>query len=115
MGFRCRGTTREHHTGGYTVLPPSVQLRGDDQWLTRWKGICRVVIGVQLVIAGFQLPAKYQMLRWVEMAICLLPVMTLMWLFTTVCILVTIPNLSLVSGSQTPPLSATWRPELIRP
>lgn len=39
------------------------------------------------------------MLRWVEMAICLLPVMTLMWLFTTVCILVTIPNLSLVSGT----------------
>lgn len=55
------------------------------------------MIGVQLVIAGFQLPAKYQMRRWVEMAICLLPVMTLMWLFTTVCILVTIPNLSLVS------------------
>ncbi|KAG8156784.1 hypothetical protein KVR01_013389 [Diaporthe batatas] len=61
-------------------------------------GICRVVIGVQLVIAGFQLPAKYQMLRWVEMAICLLPVMTLMWLFTTVCILVTIPNLSLLAA-----------------
>lgn len=54
---------------------------------------------MQLVIAGFQLPAKYQMLRWVEMAICLLPVMTLMWLFTTVCILITIPNLSLVSGT----------------
>lgn len=51
------------------------------------------------MIAGFQLPAKYQMRRWVEMAICLLPVMTLMWLFTTVCILVTIPNLSLVSAS----------------
>lgn len=61
-------------------------------------GICRVVIGVQLVIAGFQLPAKYQMRRWVEMAICLLPVMTLMWLFTTVCILVTIPNLSLLAA-----------------
>lgn len=61
-------------------------------------GICRVVIGVQLVIAGFQLPAKYQMLRWLEMAICLLPVMTLMWLFTTVCILVTIPKLSLLAA-----------------
>lgn len=38
-------------------------------------GLCRIVIGVQLVIAGFQLPAKYQQYNWKEMAICLLPVM----------------------------------------
>jgi hypothetical protein len=80
----------------------SIRPRGDKERLTCRKGVCRVVIGVQLVIAGFQLPAKYQMRRWVEMAICLLPVMTLMWLFTTVCILVTVPNLSLVSGYRSP-------------
>lgn len=30
----------------------------------------RVMIGVQLVIAGFQLPAKYQLAKWKEMALC---------------------------------------------
>ncbi|KAG9195246.1 hypothetical protein G6011_00366 [Alternaria panax] len=60
-------------------------------------GMCRVVIGVQLVIAGFQLPAKYQQGHWKEMAILLLPVMTIMWICTSLCILVTIPNLSFLA------------------
>jgi NhaP-type Na+/H+ or K+/H+ antiporter len=53
---------------------------------------------VQLVIAGFQLPAKYQQLRWKEMAICLLPIMTIMWLCTTLCLLATIPNITLLAA-----------------
>ncbi|KAH8726469.1 Na(+)/H(+) antiporter 1 [Phaeosphaeriaceae sp. PMI808] len=61
-------------------------------------GLCRIVIGVQLVIAGFQLPAKYQATNWKEMAICLLPVMTIMWICTSLCILVTIPKLSLLAA-----------------
>jgi hypothetical protein len=64
------------------------------------QGLCRIVIGVQLVIAGFQLPAKYQQARWKEMAICLLPVMTVMWICTSLCILVTIPKLSLLLSSD---------------
>ena len=69
----------------------------DDQQAPVTLGLCRVVIGVQLVIAGFQLPAKFLKTRWLEMAICLLPVMTIMWLATTLCILIVIPNMSLVS------------------
>ncbi|KAF1838868.1 hypothetical protein BDW02DRAFT_585478 [Decorospora gaudefroyi] len=61
-------------------------------------GLCRIVIGVQLVIAGFQLPARYQQFRWKEMAICLLPVMTIMWICTSLCILVTVPKLSLLAA-----------------
>lgn len=61
-------------------------------------GLCRIVIGVQLVIAGFQLPAKYQQTRWKEMAICLLPVMTIMWICTSLCILVTVPKLSFLAA-----------------
>ncbi|KAI1912014.1 hypothetical protein LOZ53_002315 [Ophidiomyces ophidiicola] len=61
-------------------------------------GITRVVIGVQLVIAGFQLPAKYQMSRWKEMLICLIPIMTIMWLCTTGCILLTVPKLTLLTA-----------------
>ncbi|CVK86554.1 related to Na+/H+-exchanging protein [Fusarium mangiferae] len=61
-------------------------------------GIARVMIGVQLVIAGYQLPAKYGLTRWKEMALCLVPIMTVMWLCTTACIMVTIPNLTLLAA-----------------
>ncbi|KAF5975957.1 Na(+) H(+) antiporter [Fusarium coicis] len=61
-------------------------------------GLTRVMIGVQLVIAGYQLPAKYGLTRWKEMALCLLPIMTVMWLCTTACIMVTIPNLTLLAA-----------------
>jgi NhaP-type Na+/H+ or K+/H+ antiporter len=60
--------------------------------------MARVVIGVQLVIAGFQLPAKYQQLRWKEMALCLLPVMTVMWLCTSACLLATVPKITLLAA-----------------
>ncbi|RMJ19975.1 hypothetical protein CDV36_000417 [Fusarium kuroshium] len=61
-------------------------------------GTIRVMIGVQLVIAGYQLPAKYNYTRWKEMAICLLPVMTIMRLCTTACIMVTIPKVTFLAA-----------------
>ncbi|KAI1035348.1 hypothetical protein LB504_006110 [Fusarium proliferatum] len=61
-------------------------------------GLMRVVIGVQLVIAGYSLPAKYNVTRWKELLMCLLPIMTLMWLLTTGCILATVPKLSLLAA-----------------
>ncbi|KAG2411927.1 hypothetical protein HFD88_009483 [Aspergillus terreus] len=61
-------------------------------------GMCRVVIGIQLVIAGYQLPAKYQLKRWKEMFICLIPGMTLMWLLTSGCIMASIPNMTFLSA-----------------
>jgi NhaP-type Na+/H+ or K+/H+ antiporter len=59
--------------------------------------MCRVVIGVQLLIVGFQLPAKYQLHRWKEMFVCLIPNMTLMWLCTSACVFLVVPELPLVS------------------
>lgn len=56
------------------------------------------MIGVQLVIAGYQLPAKYNLTRWKEMALCLLPIMTVMWLCTTACIMLTIPKVTLLAA-----------------
>jgi len=79
--------------------------------------MARVVIGVQLVIAGFQLPAKFLQKKWLPMFICLIPIMTIMWLFTTGCILLTVPNLTLVNYnhrldigyvSNTSPSSPHW-------
>ncbi|KAM4066356.1 sodium/hydrogen exchanger family protein [Hirsutella rhossiliensis] len=61
-------------------------------------GVTRVMIGLQLVIAGYQLPAKYNLTRWKEMTICLLPVMTIMWLCTTLCIMATVPKLTLLAA-----------------
>ncbi|KAH7114073.1 Sodium/hydrogen exchanger family protein [Dactylonectria macrodidyma] len=61
-------------------------------------GVARVMIGIQLVIAGYQLPAKYNWTRWKEMAMCLLPIMTLMWLATTACIMTSVPNLTLLAA-----------------
>ncbi|KAH6667044.1 Na+/H+ antiporter 2 [Plectosphaerella plurivora] len=61
-------------------------------------GFMRVMIGIQLVIAGYQLPAKYQAARWKEMLIILIPVMSMMWLATTVCILAVIPKVSLLAA-----------------
>ena len=56
------------------------------------------MIGVQLVIVGYQLPAKYNLLRWKELALCLLPIMTIMWLCTTACIMATVPKLTLLAA-----------------
>lgn len=61
-------------------------------------GMTRLVIGIQLVIAGFQLPAQFLRYRWKEMLICLLPVMTIMWLCTTACIMATVPKLTLLAA-----------------
>lgn len=61
-------------------------------------GLTRVVIGVQLVIVGYQLPAKYNVKRWKELFMCLIPVMTIMWLATTLCMLATIPKITLLAA-----------------
>ncbi|KAI1148176.1 Cation/H+ exchanger [Nemania diffusa] len=60
-------------------------------------GVMRVMIGIQLVIAGYQLPAKYPRWNYKEIAVCLVPIMTLMWLSTSMCILATVPNITLLS------------------
>lgn len=56
------------------------------------------MIGVQLVIAGFQLPAKYQQTRWKEMLLLLIPTMTMMWLATTLCVVITVPKITLLGA-----------------
>ncbi|KAK1991943.1 sodium/hydrogen exchanger family protein [Colletotrichum falcatum] len=61
-------------------------------------GVMRVMIGIQLVMAGYQLPAKYQRNRWKDMLVLMIPIMTLMWLSTTICILATIPKVTLLGA-----------------
>ncbi|KAJ9200754.1 hypothetical protein DTO164E3_3904 [Paecilomyces variotii] len=61
-------------------------------------GVARVVIGIQMVKAGYELPKQYLRERFVEMTIYLLAVMTLMWLFTSACIMLFIPKISFLSS-----------------
>lgn len=49
------------------------------------------------MIAGYQLPARYLQFRYRAMLVCLLPIMTVMWLSTSACVLATVPRLGLYS------------------
>ncbi len=54
----------------------------------------RLVLGVQLVLAGVQLPSKYLWTEWKSLALLLGPGMTAMWLSSSLIIWGMVPNLS---------------------
>lgn len=53
----------------------------------------RLVLGVQLVLAGVQLPSRYLRTEWRPLAILLGPIMTAMWLSTSLLVWALVPNL----------------------
>ena len=53
----------------------------------------RLVLGVQLVLAGVQLPSKYLHREWRSLALLLGPGMTVMWLSSSLLIWALVPNL----------------------
>ncbi|KAM3077408.1 hypothetical protein ACMFMG_006753 [Clarireedia jacksonii] len=53
----------------------------------------RLVLGVQLVIAGVQLPSRYLKLEWKALSLLLGPIMTLMWLASSLLVWAMVPNL----------------------
>ena len=54
----------------------------------------RLVLGVQLVLAGVQLPRKYLQHEWKSLALLLGPGMTAMWLSSSLIVWGMVPNLS---------------------
>lgn len=54
----------------------------------------RLVLGVQLVLAGIQLPSKYLLREWKSLALLLGPGMTVMWVSSSLLIWGLVPNLS---------------------
>lgn len=54
----------------------------------------RLVLGVQLVLAGVQLPSKYLVREWKSLALLLGPGMTAMWISSSLLIWALVPNLS---------------------
>ena len=54
----------------------------------------RLVLGVQLVLAGVQLPSKYLKTEWKSLALLLGPGMTAMWICTSLLVYAFVPHLS---------------------
>ncbi|PSS00558.1 Sodium/hydrogen exchanger family-domain-containing protein [Coniella lustricola] len=53
----------------------------------------RLVLGVQLVLAGVQLPSRYLKKQWRPLSLLLGPIMTCMWLTTALLIWALVPHL----------------------
>lgn len=58
----------------------------------------RVVLGVQLVLAGVQLPSKYLKTEWKSLALLLGPVMTTMWIITSLLVFAMVPHISFLQA-----------------
>ncbi|KAL4922259.1 hypothetical protein BDW62DRAFT_217217 [Aspergillus aurantiobrunneus] len=58
----------------------------------------RLVIGIQLVKVGYELPKKYLKRRFKEMTLCLLPLMTIGWMTTSACVMLMIPRISFLAA-----------------
>ena len=54
----------------------------------------RLVLGIQLVLAGVQLPSKYLLKEWKSLALLLGPGMTGMWVCSSLLIWALVPNLT---------------------
>ncbi|KIW99456.1 uncharacterized protein Z518_11195 [Rhinocladiella mackenziei CBS 650.93] len=56
----------------------------------------RLVLGVQLVLAGVQLPSRYLYTEWKSLALLLGPGMTAMWLCASMLVWAMVPNLHIL-------------------
>ncbi|KAI9785492.1 MAG: hypothetical protein M1839_009233 [Geoglossum umbratile] len=56
----------------------------------------RLVLGVQLVLAGVQLPSRYLLREWKPLALLLGPGMTAMWLCSSLIIYALVPHLNFI-------------------
>ena len=56
----------------------------------------RLVLGVQLVLAGVQLPSKYLLKEWKSLCFLLGPIMTGMWVMSSLLIWALIPDIPYV-------------------
>lgn len=54
----------------------------------------RLVLGIQLVIAGIQLPSRYLRTEWRSLSLLLGPGMTLMWLSASLLVWAMVPHLT---------------------
>ena len=58
----------------------------------------RLVLGVQLVLAGVQLPSKYLKTEWKSLALLLGPGMTIMWIVTSLLVFAFVPHINFLQA-----------------
>jgi NhaP-type Na+/H+ or K+/H+ antiporter len=58
----------------------------------------RLVLGVQLVLAGVQLPSKYLQTEWKSLSLLLGPGMTVMWIVTSLLVFAFVPHISFLQA-----------------
>lgn len=79
------------------LLRPEEYALGDIETLdTITLYFTRLVLGVQLVLAGVQLPSKYLKKEWKSLALLLGPGMTVMWICTSLLVFAFVPHISFV-------------------
>lgn len=77
------------------LIKPSEYAEGSQESLdTITLYFTRLVLGVQLVLAGVQLPSKYLQREWRSLALLLGPGMTAMWISSSLLIWALVPDLS---------------------
>jgi NhaP-type Na+/H+ or K+/H+ antiporter len=76
-------------------LRPEEYALGDTETLeTITLYFTRLVLGVQLVIAGVQLPSRYLKKEWKSLALLLGPGMVAMWIVTSLLVFAFVPHIS---------------------
>ena len=86
------GVTFSHGTGFIRPLDYAAGSQEDLSAITLY--FTRLVLGVQLVLAGVQLPSKYLKEEWKSLSLLLGPGMTVMWVCSALLIWAMVPNLS---------------------
>ncbi|KAF2810671.1 uncharacterized protein BDZ99DRAFT_519360 [Mytilinidion resinicola] len=77
------------------LIRPLQYALGDEETLqTITLYFTRLVLGVQLVLAGVQLPSKYLKTEWKALSLLLGPGMTVMWISTSLLVYAFVPHLS---------------------
>ncbi|KAF2203313.1 hypothetical protein GQ43DRAFT_454544 [Delitschia confertaspora ATCC 74209] len=77
------------------LIRPDQYALGDPEVLeTITLYFTRLVLGVQLVLAGVQLPSRYLKKEWKSLALLLGPGMTVMWVCTSLLVYAFVPHIS---------------------
>ncbi len=86
------GITFSHGTNFIKPLDYAQGSEEDLESITLY--FSRLVLGIQLVLAGVQLPSKYLLKEWKSLALLLGPGMTGMWICSSLLVWGLVPNLS---------------------
>lgn len=88
------GTLFSHVTN--IIKPIEYALRSQENLATITLNFTRLVLGIQLVIAGVQLPKRYLFREWRALTLLVLPGMTATWLCTSLIIWGLVPGVRIL-------------------